>query len=242
LELLDPAEDAELRLPGPAPRAALFDFNGTISLDEPILDRLFQEVFAQIGVELTSDEYYAHLAGLSDPEIVVTGLELHGRAAEPALCAELLRAKIDRYKRVVLAEPTVPAAVADAVRAVAARVPVAIGSGAVREEIVHVLDQHALRDLFGVLVTIDDVTHGKPDPETYLRCLDGLRATHPALEPADCVVFEDSRFGIAAAHAAGMRCVAVRTSGDRASLAAAELVVQGLTRELAVGLFGTEGA
>jgi beta-phosphoglucomutase-like phosphatase (HAD superfamily) len=242
LELLDPTGDAELRLPGPVPRAALFDFNGTISLDEPILDRLFQEVFAQIGVELTSEEYYAHLAGLSDPEIVVTGLELHGRVADPALCADLLRAKIDRYKRVVLAEPTVPPAVVEAVRAVAARVPVAIGSGAVREEIAHVLDQHALGDLFGVLVTIDDVTHGKPDPETYLRCLDGLRAAHPELEPADCVVFEDSRFGIAAAHAAGMRCVAVHTSGDRASLAAAELVVQGLTRELAVGLFGTEGA
>ena len=55
------------------------------------------------------------------------------------------------------------------------------------------------------------------------------------------MVFEDSRFGIAAAHAAGMRCVAVHTSGDRASLAAAELVVQGLTRELALAVFGTEG-
>jgi beta-phosphoglucomutase-like phosphatase (HAD superfamily) len=242
LELLEPGRDGGLRLPGPAPRAALFDFNGTISLDEPILDRLFQEVFAEIGIELTSEEYYAHLAGLSDPEIVATGLELHGRAADPRLCDELLRAKIDRYKRVVLAEPTVPAAVADAVRLVAERVPVAIGSGAVREEIVHVLRQHGLAHLFDVLVTIDEVAQGKPDPETYLRCLEGLRTTHPTLEPADCVVFEDSRFGIAAAHAAGMRCVAVHTSGDRATLAAAELVVQGLTRELALALFGTEGA
>src|SRR5262249_20084525 len=140
LELLDPTEDAGLRLPGPVPRAALFDFNGTISLDEPILDRLFQEVFAEIGVDLTSEEDYGHLAGLSDPEIVATGLELHGRVADEALCAQLLRAKIDRYKRVVLAEPTVPAAVAETVRLVAGRVPVAIGSGAVREEIVHVLD------------------------------------------------------------------------------------------------------
>jgi len=235
-------DDAELRLPGPVPRAALFDFNGTISLDEPILDRLFQQVFASIGLRLTSEEYYAHLTGLSDPEIVVTGLELHGRAADPELCTQLLRAKIDRYKQVVLAEPTVPATVAEAVRLVAERVPVAIGSGAVREEIVHVLEQHGLADLFGVLVTIDDVTHGKPDPETYLRCLEALRATHPELGPADCVVFEDSRFGIAAAHAAGMRCVAVHTSGDRATLADAELVVQGLTRELALALFGTEGA
>jgi beta-phosphoglucomutase len=230
-----------VRLPGPAPRAALFDFNGTISLDEPILDRLFQQVFGQIGIELTSQQYYDHLAGLSDPEIVERGLELHGRAAEPALCARLLRAKIDRYKQVVVAEPTVPAEVAEAVRLTAARVPVAIGSGAVREEIAFVLDQHGLGPLFDVLVTIDDVAHGKPDPETYLRCLTLLQERHPHLAAADCVVFEDSRFGIAAAHAAGMRCVAVHTSGDRASLAAAELVVQGLTRELALAVFGTEG-
>lgn len=228
-------------LSGAAPRAALLDFNGTISLDEPLLDRLFREVFHGIGIELTSELYYAELSGLSDPEIVERALELHGRPADAALCDRLLRGKIDRYKAVVLAEPTVPADVVAFVREAARRVPVAIGSGAVREEIVHVLDQHALRDLFPVLVTIDDVTHGKPDPETYLRCLELLRERHPDLEPADCVVFEDSRFGIAAAHAAGMRCVAVHTSGDAASLAAAELVVQGLTGELAQGLFGTEG-
>jgi beta-phosphoglucomutase-like phosphatase (HAD superfamily) len=230
LELLD----------GRPPRAALFDFNGTISLDEPILDRLFQEVFATIGIALDSAEYYAELSGLSDPEIVERALELHGRPADPELCARLLRAKIDRYKEVVLQEPTVPPAIACFVRAVAEHVPVAIGSGAVREEIDHVLDQHGLRGLFDVVVTIDDVERGKPDPETYLGCLAALRERHPGLEPGDCIVFEDSRFGIAAAHAAGMRCVAVHTSGDAAGLAAADLVVQGLTRELAAGLFGTE--
>lgn len=229
-----------MELLGPRPRAALFDFNGTISLDEPILDRLFREAFATIGITLTSEQYYAELSGLSDPEIVERALELHGRPADPALCDRLLCAKIDRYKQVVLEEPTVPPAIAGFVRAVAERVPVAIGSGAVREEIAHVLEQHGLSDLFAVLVTIDDVAHGKPDPETYLDCLEQLRRRHPDLEPGDCVVFEDSRFGIASAHAAGMRCVAVHTSGDLAGLAAADLVVQGLTRELALGLFGTE--
>jgi beta-phosphoglucomutase-like phosphatase (HAD superfamily) len=236
LELLRPDPS------GPrAPRAVLFDFNGTISLDEPILDRLFQEVFAAIGIEISSAEYYAELSGLSDPEIIVRALELHGRRAEEALCEQLLRAKIDRYKEVVLQEPTVTAEIAAFVRFVAERVPVAIGSGAVREEIVHVLAQHDLGDLFDIVVTIDDVEHGKPDPETYLRCLEALRRRDPGLRPGDCVVFEDSRFGIAAAHAAGMRCIAVHTSGELVGLAAADLVVQGLTRELALTLFGTEG-
>ncbi len=127
------------------------------------------------------------------------------------------------------------------VRAVAERVPVAIGSGAVREEIVHVLDQHGLRDLFGVL-GLHRRRRARQARSRDLPALPGRAApgSIPELGPEDCLVFEDSRFGIAAAHAAGMRCVAVHTSGELVGLAAADLVVQGLTGELALGLFGTE--
>ena len=201
-----------------APRAAIFDFNGTISLDEPVLDRLFQDAFAEIGILFDSAFYYRELAGLSDPEIVERALLLHGRPAAPDLCEALLRAKIDRYKE--------------------GRVPVAIGSGAVREEIAFQLALHGLGDLFGILVTIDDVAAGKPDPETYERCLALIRVEHPDLAAGDCVVFEDSRHGVAAAHAAGMRCIGIHSSGERSSLASAEAIVDGLGPELIEPLFG----
>ena len=60
------------------PLAIVLDFNGTLSADEPLLARLFREVLAEEGVELTSKTYFAELSGLSDPEIVVRALALGG--------------------------------------------------------------------------------------------------------------------------------------------------------------------
>lgn len=74
-----------------------------------------------------------------------------------------------------------------------------------------------------VLVTADDVTRGKPDPEPYLRAAEGL-----ALPPAACVVVEDAPAGIAAARAAGMCVVAVATTHTPDALAEADVVVEGM--------------
>ena len=57
-----------------APRAVVFDFNGTLSHDEPILCEIFMELFAEHGRPLSAQEYFDELAGLSDPEIVRTWL------------------------------------------------------------------------------------------------------------------------------------------------------------------------
>ena len=91
------------------PQALLFDFNGTISLDEHVLDRLFRDVFAEIGVVFDSAFYYDRLAGRSDPEIVTAALRHFDRADVDGLSARLLRAKIDRYKAAVVEQPTVSA-------------------------------------------------------------------------------------------------------------------------------------
>jgi beta-phosphoglucomutase-like phosphatase (HAD superfamily) len=115
---------------------------------------------------------------------------------------------------------------------------VAIGSGAVREEIAFQLALHGVADLFPTIVTIDDVARGKPDPETYLRCLDGVREADPGIEAEECVVFDDSRHGIAAAHAAGMRCIGIHSSGERSSLASAEEIVDRLDLALLTRLPG----
>ena len=169
-------------------------------------------------------------------------LELHGRPADPELCDRLLRAKIDRYKEVVLRGAD--GAARRSPRSSAPwreRVPVAIGSGAVREEIVHVLDQHGLRDLFGVLVTIDDVEHGKPDPETYLRCLAALRERAPGLEPA--TAWCSRTRGSASPPRTRPACAASRST-PRASWSGLRRPIWSCKvspRELALGLFGTEG-
>jgi HAD superfamily hydrolase (TIGR01509 family) len=84
-------------------------------------------------------------------------------------------------------------------------VTLAITSSAVGSSIEAILVRLGLRDAFALIVDGSEVTHGKPDPEAYL-----VTARKLAVDPAACIVFEDSEVGVLAAKRAGMFCVAVR--------------------------------
>jgi beta-phosphoglucomutase-like phosphatase (HAD superfamily) len=110
--------------------------------------------------------------------------------------------------------------VRDAVRYAAARVPVAVCSGAFLEEIEPVVAAAGLAPYVSAIVTADHVTHGKPHPEGYLRAAELL-----GVPPAKIVAFEDTEAGVASARAAGVRVVAVtRTLGADRLAGADELV------------------
>ena len=181
--------------------AAIFDFNGTLSHDEPILAEIFVDLFARHGRPLSVQEYYDVLAGLSDPEIVRTWLGRDHPAVD-----DVIAERVDLYRAAVADGSTVPDHVREAVRYASERVPVAIVSGAARAEIEPVLAASGLAPLIRTVVSSDDVEHGKPHPEGYERALELL---DDGLDPGDVVVFEDSEAGVEAAKAAGMRCVAL---------------------------------
>jgi HAD superfamily hydrolase (TIGR01509 family) len=157
---------------------------------------IFQTLFAEHGKPLTEREYYDELAGLSDPEIVRTWLG----ADHPDVDA-VIQERVDRYRAAVGDGSTVHDHVREAVRYAAARVPLAICSGAARAEIEPVVEAAGVAECFRAIVSSDDVTHGKPDPEGYLAALD-------ALGTRDALVFEDTEAGIASAKAAGLRVIA----------------------------------
>jgi HAD superfamily hydrolase (TIGR01509 family) len=212
------------------PRAVIFDFNGTLSDDEPILLEIFQELFAMHGKPLSAQEYFDRLAGLSDPEIVRTWL---GRD-DPAV-DEVVRERVERYRARVADGSTVPAHVREAVRRAAARLPVAVVSGAARAEIEPVLEATGLAPQIGAVVAAEDVEHGKPHPDGYLRALQLLDR---GLEARDVLVFEDTEAGVAAAKAAGMRCVAVLGTLAPERLAAADELAERLDAVLIERLVG----
>lgn len=194
-------------------RAVMLDFNGTLADDEPILASIFCELLAQRGVQLTPDRYMRELAGLSDREITVRGLALRGREATAAELKAMLAERAERYRqRVAIRSPLRPEA-AELVRTLAARVPVAVVSGAARGEVEAVLDGAGLRSLLTACVCGEDVREGKPDPEGYLRALDALARVSAGagdrIGAGDVVAIEDSPAGLQAARAAGMRCLAI---------------------------------
>jgi beta-phosphoglucomutase-like phosphatase (HAD superfamily) len=182
-------------------RAVAFDFNGTLSDDEPILLSVYRELFAEQGRPLTDAEYYETLAGLSEEAIIGTWLGVEGDALE-----SLVEERIERYLARCGRGETVSAPVRDAVSYAARRVPVAVVSGAFRREIEPVLVGAGLDRHVSVLVTADDVERGKPDPAAYRLAVDLIDGD---VAPADVVAFEDTESGVASAKAAGLRCVAL---------------------------------
>jgi beta-phosphoglucomutase len=191
-----------------SPRGVVFDFNGTLSDDEPILCAVYRELFSELGRPLAEAEYYEQLAGHTDEEIFARWL---GRR-DPALVGE----RIARYRARAGDGSTVDQETRAAVRFAAARGPVAIVSAAVRSEIEQVVAAAGLADVFATIVSEDDVERGKPDPEPYLRA-----AALLDVPPAELLAFEDSEPGVASAKAAGLRVVALtRTLGpERLALA-----------------------
>lgn len=206
-----------------APRAVLFDFNGTLSQDEPLLLRIYQDLFARHGRPLSEDAYFERLAGLSDEAIVGGWLGVDG-----PLLGSLVAERIAAYAAEAADGRTVTEDVRAAVRYASERVPVAIVSGAFRAEIEPVVAAAGLAEHITVVVAADDVEQGKPYPEGYLRALDllGLAAT-------DVVALEDTEAGIASAKAAGVRCIAVRGTLPDDRLREADELVDAIDAALA---------
>jgi len=210
-------------------RALVFDFNGTLSHDEPVLFAIYAELFAEHGRPLTEDDYYGTLAGNSEEAIIGGWLGVDGDDL-----AGLVEERIDRYVRRADGS-TISETLREAVRHAAARVPVAVVSGAYRREIVPVLEHAGLSEEITAVVAADDVTNGKPDPEGYVRALAALGDGYAA---ADVVAFEDTEAGVASALGAGLRCLAVRGTLPDGRLAAAEAIVDAVDVELVRSLVG----
>jgi beta-phosphoglucomutase len=211
-------------------RALAFDFNGTLSDDEPIMCAIYEQLFAEHGRPMTRAEYYDTLAGNTEEAIIGGWLGVEG---EPL--AALVAERIRRYRVAVADGRTVLPETREAVRYAAERVPVAVVSGAYREEIEPVLEAAGIASLFATLVTADDVANGKPHPEAYELLVERLGA---GIAAAEVVVLEDTEAGVAAAKDAGVRCVAVAGTLSPDRLVRADELVERIDVELVRRLLG----
>ena len=192
--------------------AVVFDFNGTLSDDEPVLYAVYAELFAEAGRPLSERDYLDRLAGQTEEEIVRRWL---GRD-DPELVTE----RIARYIARVDDGSTVDDDVRSAVRYAAERVPVAIVSAAALEEIEAVVRAAGLESSITAIVSADDVANGKPHPEPYLRAAETLEVPTEAM-----LVFEDTEAGVASAKAAGARVVGVTRTLGAERLAQADVLI-----------------
>ena len=210
-------------------KAIIFDFNGVIVDDEPLHLELFRKVLLEEGLFLSDEDYRAKYLGYDDRACFIEVLCDNSRtpdAADDLFIQALIDRKAEYYRQAIQARMLLFPGVVDLIRRSAAEFPLAIASGALRDEIELVLQRGELRDCFGVIVAAEDVSTCKPDPEGYEKALETLNATLATeIQAHECLVIEDSIAGVEAAKAAGMRCLAVTNSYKAEELQAADKVV-----------------
>ena len=222
-------------------RALILDYNGVVVNDEPLHMEAFRRVLGDAGIDLAEAEYYTRYLGIPDRDIAREALRVRGGSG-PHLDDEvdhILSLKALAYRDLSRRDlPEVPGA-SEFILKAAERWPIAVASGAIRVEVEDGLYRLGVRDAVAAIVTIEDVTRGKPDPEVFMAAraaliriasIDGERAALGPSEPsASFLVIEDSPAGLAAARAAWMPAVGVATSRPRSDLKPADLVVDDLT-------------
>jgi HAD superfamily hydrolase (TIGR01509 family) len=220
--------------------AVVFDFDGVLVDTEPLHLAAFQEAFVPRGWALDDASYAARYLGYDDLDLIRTFADDHGFPLGADEVDELARRKGQAFRsRLSPADVLYPGAAACVAR-LAARFPLAIASGSLHAEIVHILEGAGLRAPFRAIVGADDVERSKPAPDSYVRA-----AALLGVPPDRAVAVEDSPWGLEAARAAGLRTIAVTTTSPAASLAAADRVLPGLgdlTVDLVLRLVGDQGA
>jgi HAD superfamily hydrolase (TIGR01509 family) len=197
--------------------AVIFDCDGTLVDSEPLSRTAWERALEPYGYVLTDADAEASV-GLPYPRVHAFFAE---RAALPAADEFWAKLSAELYELIDADLEPFDDAV-NAARELRARgVPVAVASSSFRDRLHRTLSRAGLLGAFDAVVAGDEVEHGKPAPDMFL-----LAAERLGVEPAACVVVEDSPPGVQAGLAAGMITLAVcRVPGTEATLAGAHRVL-----------------
>ncbi|MEV7107603.1 HAD family hydrolase [Streptomyces atroolivaceus] len=208
------------RLPAPS---VLFDLDGTLIDSEPNYYEAGRRLLARYGVRDFSWENHTRFIGIGTRETLTVLREEYGIEAP---VDELLAGKNALYLELAGASTTAfPEMRILVERLHGDGVPMAVASGSSRAAIAATLSVTGLDAYLPVYVSAEEVARGKPEPDVFLEA-----ARRLGVAADSCVVLEDAVPGLRAAHAAGMRCVAVPlpdASADRAAFGKAELLFPG---------------
>jgi HAD superfamily hydrolase (TIGR01509 family) len=202
--------------------AVVFDLDGVLVDSEPVWEQVRRALVAERGGHWAPDAQH-RLMGMSTPEWARYLSEDLGVGLPPEQVATVV---IDRMAARYREHVPLMDGAAEAVHRTAARWPLAVASSAPATLIETVLQSARLRSCFAVVMSTEQVAHGKPAPDIYLAVTAAL-----GCPPPDCAAVEDSSNGLRSAAAAGLRVIAIpqpEYPPDADALAQASLVLPGL--------------
>jgi beta-phosphoglucomutase len=213
-------------------RAVIFDFDGVITDSEILHFRAFNEALSRYGIEITLKDYYKDYLGLTDLDLLNLLASKGLLELDDGGIENLAEQKKQVFEKMAETEGRIIEGVSDFLQMLKQNdIPMAICSGALLAEIELILQETQLRPFFEVIVSAEYVKKGKPNPEGLVLTLQKLnKKRRDVIEPSQCIVIEDSHWGLEAAGAAGMHTVAITNSYDAEQLALAEKVIAHLSQ------------
>ena len=181
--------------------ALIFDCDGTLTDSMPLHFIAWHKTMRRFGIEFSEDRFYA-LGGIpSDKIIQMLAEEANMPLDASAIASEKEQIFLDSMHLLVEIE-----AITSIVRENKGKLPMAVASGGFRDIVEKQVAHIGLEGWFDTMVTAEDTTRHKPEPDVFLEAARRLGAA-----PANCLVYEDADLGIEAARRAGMQWVDVRT-------------------------------
>ncbi|HEX8974540.1 MAG TPA: HAD family phosphatase [Patescibacteria group bacterium] len=200
-------------------KAVIFDMDGTMIDNMSFHRSAWKEFCSRKGIELTDEDFKKKIAGFNNKQIFENIFE---RQLPKDEIDELADRKESVYRELYAPHIVEVSGLKDILKIISELgIKQAIATTAVRLNRKFTLDALGIEKYFSVIVGDEDVEKGKPHPEIYLKTAEKLD-----VKPEECLVFEDSHAGVAAAKAAGMQVVAVLTSHTREELNGADYFIR----------------
>jgi len=211
-------------------KAVIFDFDGVITDSEILHLRAFNRSLVPFGVEISTKDYYTNYLGFSDFDCYKALIDNGLLKIDERQIGGIIKEKSKIFEELSKTEGRTIEGVHEFLQMLEKnKIPMAICSGSLMVEIEVVLEESGLRHFFAEIVSAEQVKKGKPHPEGFLLSLQKLnKKCHPHIAAGECIVIEDSHWGLQAGKAAGMHTVAVTNSYEAGQLSMAEKIVSRL--------------
>ena len=208
-------------------KAVIFDFDGVITDSEILHFRAFNQILIKYNIEISREDYYKKYLGLSDFDLFTLFVDQGKLSIDKAQIADLIQQKNIIFEKLAGTEAHIIDGVSDFLEMLSKNnITIAICSGALLSEIELILQDSNLRDFFETIVSAEQVSRGKPYPDGFLLTLEKLNQKRTeAIEPKQCIVIEDSHWGLDAAGRANMHTIAITNSYDAEQLPSAEKII-----------------
>lgn len=211
-------------------KAVVFDFDGIIVDSEPLHYKAFQKVLEPLGAGFSWAEYIDKYMGFDDRDAFREAFRSSSLPLSDEKLSEVIQLKASLFNEVASEGVSSYPGVIQLIKSISGATPMAICSGALRSDILPVLEMLSIQSCFDCIVTADDVSASKPDPASYMLAVNRLQMIFPdnSITPSSSVAIEDTPAGISSAKNAGLKVLSVTNSYPAKELASADMVVESL--------------